>query len=1101
MSGLKLTKINNASYYRDDKSGNLIGVNREEIREIVIERLNKKSPKLTKGKPYVKEVELLEKFVSCLKGKEEFTNGEEFRLLNLSSDKLEKYISRNGKKQNIIQYISRFFKGEAIESLKDEFLNLENTHKNKISKKIEKSIINNKIGYKYNEELKVTSTTRRGKIYSELLSAISSKEDLYKKVEPYVAVILEGCNFSSVINIDNDQDKKILFEISDTLRKQKSEIFNRFKEKKEENYSEFEMNLFVMELITQYVKRVKENSQDKSKKMDIKKVKDYLEENKIKRNITGLLHNRLTNNAIEGGKLIHYKIKGEKDNEYKNISSKDLEAIKIEEVYNKKYTSSFSLVWSSFNKVLQEVTIENLPIGDLIGTKNLKKLDIDTNKGSRVLIEKFGVIPTNENLFEYFSDIHQILSKIRHSRIHFQIEQDKEEEIINKQYFIDSLNRYIVDFKGELLEKFKSNGIFHGYTVGNIEKILMKLKFDFETDSKLYPSFDKVLKRLLGRTKPYENKSINFLLKKLSNYDLSIDFEAREKLSKKFLLQQLYKNAFQKVEIKNNFFEYVEEFKRLNAIERNKNIGYTPVYEILTEDFEEYFKELQRLMIIEQTKEECAESKEFSDPREDYIQRYREDLFGFIFYKFLEKNIDIINIINNYSLDIKITNRELDEKKEILFKRDLEREIIKFKFIENNQINFDLIESFVYYSFLDSKNLSELNQEICKYIQSIDKNKIKDISEYKNKSKLIQLMLAVKDRYSKGENSGEISSSSHEIFSLVFSQDIYDVEKKEFKPEYEELFLENQLYIQGKREKKEWILYHNLEKLKEYSLTKYIEKILKESENHYRITGDDIKEYIELKQVYNLSIGNRDTYISTQKLHEELLPYKTKRLNEKEIIVKIKEYKKHIEKKYRFEHLKNKLEFVDLKRMTEVSNEIIARTLSYTQKFERDAYFVKLYIESLKGTEKEKIEKIFNDQYIEREGNQLKKFLKEDKVKFLMHIEGDSKKVELRNKLAHFDLLKETDTKFINIINELKNLMAYDKKILNTIPFVIKEILLQKIGIKIEFKYKQPIPNTNLELKNISSEQDNHLKFNTKDGFKINKNSKEFENLIRLLLQ
>lgn len=1113
MAGLKLTKINNASYYRNEKQGFLLDESGTTIQKIIEDRLNKKSPKLIKQPSSPEKLfEVLEKFVDYLNDGIAF-DIKNFEELEVTDEKIRKLLTKKGKNKNLIYYIKAAIAGEELNLLKEQFQNQEKENKKRISKKIEKSILNNKIRYIYDEDLKIYPSTKRGKIYSELLKNIAEKKELQKFVEEcldrifnnFSAVSDKECDFSSIRNLNKTESNKVIFLLAQNIRNQKNVIFSHFKELRDKNIeneiklieieNDLKKHLLILELLIQYIERIK----NKRKKNDLEKLKELLEKEKIKKNITGILHNKLTNYAIDGGKLLHYKLI--KD-EYKEISSEKLQKIKIEETYNKKYTSSISLIWNTFSKMFSEITGVDVS-KDLLGASKLPdNLNIIQEKGEKELLNRFNIEKIEkEKLKSYFEDIHKVLSKVRHSRIHFQ--KEHEIEIINIENFKKSLMKNIENFKPELLEKFKHNGVFHAYKVTEIEKILKNLHFTFEPQTKKYPSFDKILKRLLGRQKLYDNRTIDSLIKRLDNFDLSKDLEAREKLTKKFLLQYLYKYAFQKENIEEKFFSYVEEFKKYNEIKGKKNIGYTPIYEISTKDFSEYFKELQRLLIIEQTKENSKNENNSDTAREDYVQRYREDIFGFIFYKFLENNIEIVKIINNYKIDLGITNEALDEKKETILKRDIKYNIINFDFIDEKKIDTSLIESYIYYSFLDAKTLSELSQEIQKYVQVIDKNKIKDIKEYITSVKLISLMLLTKDRYSKIENINSISDENHEIFSLIFSEEIYDSQKRKFKEKYENILLKEQLYIQGTKDIKEWILYHNLEKLKEYSLNNYLKKILKLSNNSYKIIPADIEEYLKLKKIYKQTTETKETYIDVKGLHDELLPYKIKNLKPDEINKKAINYKINIEQKNKFENLKNKLEFVDLKKMVEVSNEIIARGLSYIQKFERDVYFVKLYLESLEGSGRARLEEISKEQYDDSNGKFFKNALKKDKqLKFLMHIEGNPNKCEVRNDLAHFDLVK-TDKNLINTINNLKDLMAYDKKILNAIPLVIKEILREKIGIEIEFIYdtQNMDGKSNLKLNKICSLKNKYLKFMKNESFEIEKNSKEFVDLIEILFK
>ena len=196
-------------------------------------------------------------------------------------------------------------------------------------------------------------------------------------------------------------------------------------------------------------------------------------------------------------------------------------------------------------------------------------------------------------------------------------------------------------------------------------------------------------------------------------------------------------------------------------------------------------------------------------------------------------------------------------------------------------------------------------------------------------------------------------------------------------------------------------------------------------------------------------------------------------------------YKDVLAKIIRYRELKNKAYLHKPKQMHQLIMALIGRMLSYVQLWERDIYFVLLCFVFLKHStlEARDTDKNFyklvnkgqsitavNNDYLYKE----KPFERSADIQGicneLRHVFRINANVELRNNLAHINYLRISNNEavtlpnFTDLINHLRKMLAYDRKLKNAVAKSMIE-LLERHNLIISFTVNQH----QLKLKSLDS--------------------------------
>ena len=551
-----------------------------------------------------------------------------------------------------------------------------------------------------------------------------------------------------------------------------------------------------------------------------------------------------------------------------------------------------------------------------------------------------------------------------------------------------------------------------------------------------------------------------------------------------YLLKNIYYGEFVEEFVNNN-----DNFEKIfrEIIEINKNAGTntkTKFYKL--EKFEtlkantptEYLEKLQSLHQINYDREKIEEDK---DIYVDFVQKIF--LKGFINYlqesgslKYLlnlEKNEVIANKKSSYDEKLKLwQNNGSDLSK-------MPEEIYEYiKKIKINKINYSDRMSIFYLllKLIDYKELTNLRGNLEKY-ESMNKNEI----------------------YSEELNIVNLVSLDNNKVRANFELEAEDVRK----------FLKTETLIKDARQLNNFserfsdgenvIKHRSFYNIKKYGILDLLEKIVAKAD--LKITKEEIKKYENLQK----ELEKNDFYKIQEKIH--------KKYNQKPNLIlrtenkkDFNDYKKAIENIQNYTQLKNKIEFNDLNLLQSLLFRILHRLAGYTSLWERDLQF------KLKGEfpEDKYIDEIFNS---DRNNNQKYKsggiaykyvdFLIEkeegkragkNKVKKRSEKEGS---FIIRNYIAHFNYIPDAEKSILEMLEELRALLKYDRKLKNAVMKSVKDIF-KEYGFIVEFGISHESNSKKIKVVNVESEKIKHLKNN---GLVTKRNSEDLCNLVKVMLE
>ena len=284
--------------------------------------------------------------------------------------------------------------------------------------------------------------------------------------------------------------------------------------------------------------------------------------------------------------------------------------------------------------------------------------------------------------------------------------------------------------------------------------------------------------------------------------------------------------------------------------------------------------------------------------------------------------------------------------------------------------------------------------------------------------------------------------------------------------------------------------------IKKYGILDLLEKIVAKAD--LKITKEEIKKYENLQN----ELKRNDFYKIQEHIHRNY--------NQKPFLIKNNEkdfndYKKAIENIQNYTQLKNKIEFNDLNLLQSLIFRILHRLAGYTSLWERDLQF-KLkgefpedkYIDEIFNFDNSKNEKYKNGAIVFKYVDFLieKKEGKRARTKKI-NKKSEEKGLEIRNYIAHFNYIPDATKSILEILEELRNLLKYDRKLKNAVMKSIKDIF-KKYGFIIELKIPHVNNSEKIEVLNVDSEKIKHLKNN---GLVTTRNSEDLCELIKMMLE
>lgn len=1149
---MKVTKVGGISHKKYTSEGRLVKSESEENRtdERLSALLNMrldmyiKNPSSTETKENKKRIGKLKKF---------FSN----KMVYLKDNTLS---LKNGKKENIdreysetdiSEYDVRDSKNFAV--LKKIYLN-ENVNseelevfRNDIKKKLNKinslkySFEENKANYqKINENNveKVGGKSKRNIIYDyyresakrndyinnvqEAFDKLYKKEDIetlfflienskkhekYKIREYYHKIIgrkNDKENFAKIIyeeiqNVNNI--KELIEKVPNMSELKKSQVFYKYYLDKEElndknikyafcHFVEIEMS----QLLKNYVyKRLSNISNDK-----IKRIFEY---QNLKKLIENKLLNKLDTYVRNCGKYNYYLQVGE-------IATSDFIARNRQnEAFLRNIIGVSSVAYFSLRNIL-ETENENDITGRMRGktVKNNKgeekyvsgEVDkiYNENKQNEVkenlkMFYSYDFNMDNKNEIEdFFANIDEAISSIRHGIVHFNLELEGKDIFAFKNIVPSEISKKM--FQNEINEKKLKLKIFRQLNSANVFRYLEKYKilnylkrtrFEFVNKNiPFVPSFTK----LYSRIDDLKN-SLGIYWKTPKTND---DNKTKEIIDAQiYLLKNIYYGEFLNYFMSNNgnFFEISREIIELNKNDkRNLKTGFYKLQKF--EDIQEktpkkYLANIQSLYMINAGNQD----EEEKDTYIDFIQKIF--LKGFMTYLANNGRLSLMYIGNDEQINTSLAGKKqefdkflkkYEQNNNIEIPHEINEFLREIKLGKILKYTESLNMFYLILKLLNHKELTNLKGSLEKY-QSANKEET-----FSDELELINLLNLDNNRVTE-----DFELEANEIGKFLDFNGNKIKDRKELKK-----FDTKKIYFDGENIIKHRAFYN----IKKYGMLNLLEKIADKAK--YKISLKELKEYSNKKNEIEKN------YTMQQNLHRKYArPKKDEKFNDEDY----KEYEKAIGNIQKYTHLKNKVEFNELNLLQGLLLKILHRLVGYTSIWERDLRFrlkgefpENQYIEEIFNFDNSKNVKYKSGQIVEKYINFYKELYKDNVEKRSIYSDKKVKKLKqekkdlyIRNYIAHFNYIPHAEISLLEVLENLRKLLSYDRKLKNAIMKSVVNIL-KEYGFVAKFKIGA---DKKIGIQTLESEKIVHLKNLKKKKLMTDRNSEELCKLVKVMFE
>lgn len=935
----------------------------------------------------------------------------------------------------------------------------------------------------------------------------SKKHEKYKIRECYHKIIgrkNDKENFAKIIyeeiqNVNNI--KELIEKVPNMSELKKSQVFYKYYLDKEElndknikyafcHFVEIEMS----QLLKNYVyKRLSNISNDK-----IKRIFEY---QNLKKLIENKLLNKLDTYVRNCGKYNYYLQVGE-------IATSDFIARNRQnEAFLRNIIGVSSVAYFSLRNIL-ETENENDITGRMRGktVKNNKgeekyvsgEVDkiYNENKQNEVkenlkMFYSYDFNMDNKNEIEdFFANIDEAISSIRHGIVHFNLELEGKDIFAFKNIVPSEISKKM--FQNEINEKKLKLKIFKQLNSANVFRYLEKYKilnylkrtrFEFVNKNiPFVPSFTK----LYSRIDDLKN-SLGIYWKTPKTND---DNKTKEIIDAQiYLLKNIYYGEFLNYFMSNNgnFFEISREIIELNKNDkRNLKTGFYKLQkfeDIQEKTPKEYLANIQSLYMINAGNQD----EEEKDTYIDFIQKIF--LKGFMTYLANNGRLSLIYIGSDEE-----TNTSLAEKKQ-----EFDKFLKKYEQNNNIKIPYEINEFlreiklgnilkyteslnmfYLILKLLNHKELTNLKGSLEKY-QSANKEET-----FSDELELINLLNLDNSRVTE-----DFELEANEIGKFLDFNGNKIKDRKELKK-----FDTKKIYFDGENIIKHRAFYN----IKKYGMLNLLEKIADKAK--YKISLKELKEYSNKKNEIEKN------YTMQQNLHRKYArPKKDEKFNDEDY----KEYEKAIGNIQKYTHLKNKVEFNELNLLQGLLLKILHRLVGYTSIWERDLRFrlkgefpENHYIEEIFNFDNSKNVKYKSGQIVEKYINFYKELYKDNVEKRSIYSDKKVKKLKqekkdlyIRNYIAHFNYIPHAEISLLEVLENLRKLLSYDRKLKNAVMKSVVDIL-KEYGFVAKFKIGA---DKKIGIQTLESEKIVHLKNLKKKKLMTDRNSEELCELVKVMFE
>ena len=942
----------------------------------------------------------------------------------------------------------------------------------------------------------------------------SKKHEKYKIRECYHKIIgrkNDKENFAKIIyeEIQNvNSIKELIEKVPDMSELKKSQVFYKYYLDKEELNDKNIKYAFCHFVEIEMSKLLKNYVYKKPSNISNDKVKRIFEYQSLKKLIENKLLNKLDTYVRNCGKYNYYLQDGE-------IATSDFIARNRQnEAFLRNIIGVSSVAYFSLRNIL-ETENENDITGRMRGktVKNNKgeekyvsgEVDkiYNENKKNEVkenlkMFYSYDFNMDNKNEIEdFFANIDEAISSIRHGIVHFNLELEGKDIFAFKNIAPSEISKKM--FQNEINEKKLKLKIFRQLNSANVFRYLEKYKilnylkrtrFEFVNKNiPFVPSFTK----LYSRIDDLKN-SLGIYWKTPKTND---DNKTKEIIDAQiYLLKNIYYGEFLNYFMSNNgnFFEISREIIELNKNDkRNLKTGFYKLQkfeDIQEKTPKEYLANIQSLYMINAGNQD----EEEKDTYIDFIQKIF--LKGFMTYLANNGRLSLIYIGSDEE-----TNTSLAEKKQ-----EFDKFLKKYEQNNNIEIPHEINEFlreiklgnilkyterlnmfYLILKLLNHKELTNLKGSLEKY-QSANKEET-----FSDELELINLLNLDNNRVTE-----DFELEANEIGKFLDFNGNKIKDRKELKK-----FDTNKIYFDGENIIKHRAFYN----IKKYGMLNLLEKISDEAK--YKISIEELKNYSNKKNEIEKN------HTTQENLHRKYArPKKDEKFNDKDY----KEYEKAIGNIQKYTHLKNKVEFNELNLLQGLLLKILHRLVGYTSIWERDLRFrlkgefpENQYIEEIFNFDNSKNVKYKSGQIVEKYINFYKELYKDNVEKRSIYSDKKVKKLKqekkdlyIRNYIAHFNYIPHAEISLLEVLENLRKLLSYDRKLKNAVMKSVVDIL-KEYGFVVKFKIGA---DKKIEIQSLKSEEIVHLKKlklkdndKKKEPIKTYRNSKELCKLVKVMFE
>ena len=935
----------------------------------------------------------------------------------------------------------------------------------------------------------------------------SKKHEKYKIRECYHKIIgrkNDKENFAKIIyeeiqNVNNI--KELIEKVPNMSELKKSQVFYKYYLDKEElndknikyafcHFVEIEMS----QLLKNYVyKRLSNISNDK-----IKRIFEY---QNLKKLIENKLLNKLDTYVRNCGKYNYYLQVGE-------IATSDFIARNRQnEAFLRNIIGVSSVAYFSLRNIL-ETENENDITGRMRGktVKNNKgeekyvsgEVDkiYNENKQNEVkenlkMFYSYDFNMDNKNEIEdFFANIDEAISSIRHGIVHFNLELEGKDIFAFKNIVPSEISKKM--FQNEINEKKLKLKIFRQLNSANVFRYLEKYKilnylkrtrFEFVNKNiPFVPSFTK----LYSRIDDLKN-SLGIYWKTPKTND---DNKTKEIIDAQiYLLKNIYYGEFLNYFMSNNgnFFEISREIIELNKNDkRNLKTGFYKLQkfeDIQEKTPKEYLANIQSLYMINAGNQD----EEEKDTYIDFIQKIF--LKGFMTYLANNGRLSLMYIGNDEQINTSLAGKKqefdkflkkYEQNNNIEIPHEINEFLREIKLGKILKYTESLNMFYLILKLLNHKELTNLKGSLEKY-QSANKEET-----FSDELELINLLNLDNNRVTE-----DFELEANEIGKFLDFNGNKIKDRKELKK-----FDTKKIYFDGENIIKHRAFYN----IKKYGMLNLLEKIADKAK--YKISLKELKEYSNKKNEIEKN------YTMQQNLHRKYArPKKDEKFNDEDY----KEYEKAIGNIQKYTHLKNKVEFNELNLLQGLLLKILHRLVGYTSIWERDLRFrlkgefpENQYIEEIFNFDNSKNVKYKSGQIVEKYINFYKELYKDNVEKRSIYSDKKVKKLKqekkdlyIRNYIAHFNYIPHAEISLLEVLENLRKLLSYDRKLKNAVMKSVVDIL-KEYGFVAKFKIGA---DKKIGIQTLESEKIVHLKNLKKKKLMTDRNSKELCELVKVMFE